>query len=255
MPRFKDACGCYNKEDARELGLVAAIIWYDILNSSELFETNPIWYDQRKAGDRLGIPYQTISRALKNLEEAGRISIKVGYRPNSTIRTTWITILTPDLDEHQKSQNEISKKSQNETSIYKETKEKDTAQGAEFGSDNQGSLESVIVFFRVNPSGRPNGWKSQRVYSIQEEVDRIEGLGGEETVDFKYWKSPKWVGDEEKAKYKRTKVKLIQPDVVEKDEEEYKMINGRKCKRTVYKDAGGNEHEGWVQVDNTGLCY
>ena len=206
MPRFKDACGCYNKEDARELGLTAAVIWYDILNNSELFEANPIWYDQRKAGDRLGIPYQTISRAIKTLEEAGRISVKVGYRPNSTIKTTWITILVPDLDEHQKSQNEISKKSQNEISILKEKKKEDTT----------GELP-VVVFLRVNPSGK--AWKSQRVYSTQEEVDRLEESDPDDTIDFKYWKSPKMVGDDARAKFKRTKAKLIQPDVQEEPDE------------------------------------
>lgn len=212
MPRFKDACGCYNKEDARELGLTAAVIWYDILNNSELFEANPIWYDQRKASDRLGIPYQTISRAIKTLEDAGRISTKVGYRPNSTVRTTWVTILVPDLDEHQKSQNEISKKSQNEISILKETKERDYT-----------AVAPVVVFLRVNPSGK--AWKSQRVYSTQEEVDRLEESDPDSTIDFKYWKSPKMVGDDARAKFKRTKAKLIQPDV--KDEpDEVNQIEG-----------------------------
>lgn len=209
MPRFKDSSGCFNKEDARELGLTAAVIWYDILNSSELFDTNPIWYDQRKAGDRLGIPYQTISRAIKTLEEAGRISVRVGYRPNSTIKTTWITILVEDLDEHQKSQNEISKKSQNEISILKETKKEDTI-----------AESTVVVFLRVNPSGKKNGWKSQRVYSTQEEVDRLESMDPEETIDFKFWKAPKMVGDDTRAKFKRLKAKLVQPDIQDEDDTE-----------------------------------
>lgn len=207
MPRFKDASGCFNKEDARELGLTAAVVWYDILNSSELFETNPIWYDQRKAGDRLGISYQTISRAIKTLEEVGRISVRVGYRPNSTIKTTWITIFVEGLDEHQKSQNEISKKSQNEISILKETKKEDNI-----------AVSPVVVFLRINPSGKLNGWKSQRVYSTQEEVDRLEAMDPDDNVDFKFWKAPKMVGDDTRAKFKRLKAKLVQPDV--QDEEE-----------------------------------
>lgn len=132
MPRYKDACGCYNKQDARELGLTAAVVWYDVLNTSELLDANPFWYDQRRASERLGIPYQTISRAIATLVDKKRITSRAGYRPNTTIKTTWITILTEDVDdlqndlgEHQKSQNEISKKSQNEISILKETKEED----------------------------------------------------------------------------------------------------------------------------------
>ena len=37
MPRFKGSCGCYNREDARTIGLVPAIVWNDMLDRSEHF--------------------------------------------------------------------------------------------------------------------------------------------------------------------------------------------------------------------------
>ena len=92
MPRFKGSCGCYNREDARTLGLVPAIVWNDMLDRSEHFNTNPMWYDQKDAAERLGIPERTLYRAVDVLVEAGRIAKKKGYRPNTTISTTWITI-------------------------------------------------------------------------------------------------------------------------------------------------------------------
>lgn len=93
MPRYKGSCGCYNRQDARELGLAPAIVWNDMLDRSEHFDANPMWYDQRDAAERLGISERTMARAVDKLVEAGRISKKRGYRPKTTIQTTWVTIL------------------------------------------------------------------------------------------------------------------------------------------------------------------
>ena len=92
MPRFKGSCGCYNRDDARKYGLVAAIVWNDMLDRSEHFGINPMWYDQKDAAERLGIPERTLYRGVDTLVEAGRIAKKKGYRPGTTISTTWVTI-------------------------------------------------------------------------------------------------------------------------------------------------------------------
>lgn len=181
MPRYKDASGCFNKEDARELGLTAAVVWFDILNSSELFGANPIWYDQRKAGERLGIPYQTISRAIKTLEDAGRLSVDIGYRPNSSIRTTWITILVPDLDEHQKSQNEISKKSQNEISILKDTNKEDVV--GEISNAEVHMLPSALYSkLRSVFPGSSNDMRKKKVEAVERLQNEFE-LSDETIID------------------------------------------------------------------------
>lgn len=92
MPRFKGSCGCYNREDARTIGLVPAIVWNDMLDRAEHFGINPMWYDQKDAAERLGIPERTLYRAVDALVEAGRIAKRKGYRPGTTTSTTWITI-------------------------------------------------------------------------------------------------------------------------------------------------------------------
>lgn len=92
MPKYKNSCGCYNKHDARTIGLVPAIVWNDMLDRSEHFESNPMWYDQKDAAERLGIPERTLYRAVDTLVEAGRITKKKGYRPGTTTTTTWVTI-------------------------------------------------------------------------------------------------------------------------------------------------------------------
>lgn len=124
MPRFKGSCGCYNRDDARQFGVVPAIVWNDMLDRSEHFDTNPMWYDQCDAAERLGIPRQTINRAVKTLEEVGRIETKLGYRPGTTITTTWVTINAEEsqLRDNLDAQNEHPKDAQNEHPILKDTK-------------------------------------------------------------------------------------------------------------------------------------
>lgn len=92
MPRFKGSCGCYNREDARTIGLVPAIVWNDMLDRAEHFDANPMWYDQKDAADRLGMSETSLKRAVDKLVEAGRITKRKGYRPGTTMSTTWITI-------------------------------------------------------------------------------------------------------------------------------------------------------------------
>lgn len=92
MPRFMGSCGCYNREDARTIGLVPAIVWNDMLDRAEHFDANPMWYDQKNAADRLGMSETSLKRAVDKLVEAGRITKRKGYRPGTTVSTTWITI-------------------------------------------------------------------------------------------------------------------------------------------------------------------
>lgn len=105
MPRYKGSCGCYNKHDAREIGLIPAIVWNDILDRSEHLDTNPMWYDQKDAADRLGIPERSMYRAVEKLMEVGRITKKKGYRPGTTVTTTWITIIEDSDLVERKTQN------------------------------------------------------------------------------------------------------------------------------------------------------
>lgn len=171
MPKFKGSCGCYNREDARTIGLVPAIVWNDILDRAEHFDMNPMWYDQCDAGERLGIPRQTINRAVKTLEDVGRIKTKLGYRPGTTTTTTWINIISEEsqtgdiLD----AQNEHPKDAQNEHPIYKETNNNtDNTMSAPRMKPSALRQELARIFKASDPSKKQS---TESVARIQERID------------------------------------------------------------------------------------
>ena len=126
MPRFKGSCGCYNREDARQLGLAAAVVWNDMLDRAEHFESNPMWYDQKEAANRLGMSETSLKRAVDKLVDAERITKRKGYRPGTTISTTWITIFeNVNSDTSRKSDLTLPRKSDLTLPILKDTKETD----------------------------------------------------------------------------------------------------------------------------------
>lgn len=171
MPKFKGSCGCYNREDARTIGLVPAIVWNDMLDRAEHFDMNPMWYDQCDAGERLGIPRQTINRAVKTLEDVGRIKTKLGYRPGTTTTTTWINIISEEsqtgdiLD----AQNEHPKDAQNEHPIYKETNnDTDNTMSTPRMKSSALRQELARIFKASDPSKKQS---TQSVARIQERID------------------------------------------------------------------------------------
>lgn len=119
MPKFKGSCGCYNRQDARDLGLAPAIVWNDLMDRAEHFDINPIWYDQKDAAERLGMDRSMVNRAIVKLSEVGRIKKKAGYRPNSNTRTTWIEII--EEARFLKAANRDFRNHQNEISIINDT--------------------------------------------------------------------------------------------------------------------------------------
>lgn len=171
MPKFKGSCGCYNREDARTIGLVPAIVWNDMLDRAEHFDMNPMWYDQCDAGERLGIPRQTINRAVKTLEDVGRIKTKLGYRPGTTTTTTWINIISEEsqtgdiLD----AQNEHPKDAQNEHPIYKETNnDTNNTMSAPRMKPSALRQELARIFKASDPSKKQS---TQSVAQLQERID------------------------------------------------------------------------------------
>lgn len=126
MPRFKGSCGCYNREDARQLGLAAAVVWNDMLDRAEHFDANPMWYDQKEAANRLGMSETSLKRAVDKLVDAERITKRKGYRPGTTISTTWITIFeNVNSDTSRKSDLTLPRKSDLVLPILNDTKETD----------------------------------------------------------------------------------------------------------------------------------
>ena len=189
MPRYKGSCGCYNREDARRYGLAVAVVWNDILDRAEHFDANPMWYDQQQASDRLGIPRQTVNRAVKVLQVEGRIKAKVGYRPNSRVTTTWIEILVEETEMDGKwldelveeskqlgdildAQNEHPKDAQNEHPILKETKKTDLSlNGCHEVKADKEKMKPTVLYQRV-----------KSIFRQRKDVDKKTCLEGIESL-------------------------------------------------------------------------
>ena len=154
MPKYKGTCGCYNKDDARQFGLVPAIVWNDMLDRSEHFNTNPMWYDQKDASERLGIEYHRVNRAVKTLEDLGRITTKGGYRPKSSVKTTWVTINDVEISNSnfRNEQNEISRNEQNENPILKETNNDTTTTGCQQRMKPSALRDAIAREFKKRPT-------------------------------------------------------------------------------------------------------
>lgn len=223
-----DATLSFNREMAQEYGVTAALIYQELKRKYFYWESQGklvdgfFWCDQAVIADWVLVHNNTASKAVKQLEDAGLIERKVSYRPGTTTTTTWWKVkdgVTPGVTKTVTPRNH-----KNSDSYIKATTEATTGAREE--------KTPRVVYLRVNPSGR--AWKSQKVYSTDEEIERLESTNPEDNIEFKHWKSPKMVGDDSKAKFKYMKAKLIQPDVV--DEEEMVEYGGKK-----YKTVPGGE--------------
>lgn len=198
MPRYKGTCGCYNRQDARELGLVPAIIWNDMLDRSEHFDANPMWYDQKDAAERLGIPERTLYRAVDTLVEAGRITKKKGYRPGTTTTTTWVTIVEDDnVAVPGTTDLAVPRNDDLAVPILKETKENDTNTGT--ANDKTDRIKPAQLYSRVHSffGGRHDRRKAMvaAIETLQEELsDETIILGCQEIAAHPTFKTKE--GDE-----------------------------------------------------------
>lgn len=205
----------FSREFAQQYGMTAALVYQELYRKYFYWAGQGqltdgfFWCDQKTIADWLLISTKTLSRVVKTLKDEGLIETETHYKPGSSETTTWWKVTKWDSSVPQNVQS--CGMPQNVQSHIKADTKADTTAESTFVGD------PVIVFLRVNPSGK--AWKSQRVYSTQEEVDRLEESDPDDTVDFKYWKAPKMVGDDARAKFKRTKAKLIQPDVQEEPDE------------------------------------
>lgn len=212
---MNNAALSFSREIGERYGISAALLFQELLRKQHYWKEQGrlnsdgmFWCDQKAIGDWILLHPNNVGKAAKVLEEAGLIIKKVGYRPGTTTPTTWWKVVISEINET------VISRNQRNSDFYIKANTKATTGGA----------DPVVVFLRVNPSGK--AWKSQRVYSTQGEVDRLEASDPDDFIDFKYWKSPKMVGNDSSAKFKRTKAKLVQPDVQEDEEEEEHRIPG-----------------------------
>lgn len=95
MPLYEGSCGCYNWEEAKEYGVIPAIVLNWVKNSyrhyknKEALVDDMFWHDQTAVADDLALDVRVLYRAIETLEGAGVLRKRVGYRPGTTRKTTW----------------------------------------------------------------------------------------------------------------------------------------------------------------------
>ena len=208
----------FNREFAKQYGVTAALVYQELyrkyfywLGQGQLID-GFFWCDQKVMADWLLISRQTLNRVVNQLKEEGLIETETHYKPGTSETTTWWKISNWDSSTQQ---NVTScEMSQNVTSHIKADTKADT-DGMTSNENRTTKEEMKVAYLKVNPSGR--AWKSKKVYTTASEIERLEEMDDEDYIEFKHWMSPGMVGNDSRAKVKRMKVKLVQPDVEEED--------------------------------------
>lgn len=96
-----DTILAFNRELAKEYGVSAALLYQELQRSQyyweragKLNDDGMFWKDQKDIAEWILLSTKTISRAIKDLEDAGLIKKKVGYRPGTTTPTTWWRVIS-----------------------------------------------------------------------------------------------------------------------------------------------------------------
>ena len=212
---MKDSVLAFNRELAKELGIPAALLYQELQrkyyywkSQGKLNDDGMFWCDQGAIAEWILVHPNTVSKAAKDLEEAGLIKKKISYRPGTVTPTTWWGLVISESTPNVISSNHTK------CDYYNKTNTKaDTDDGLMVKETTKEEMK--VAYLKVNPSGR--AWKSKKVYTTASEIERLEEMDDEDYIEFKHWMSPKMVGDDARAKVKRMKVKLVQPDVEEED--------------------------------------
>ena len=189
MPRFKGSCGCYRRDDAEKYGVIAAIVLDDICDKYEYYELEGelvdgfFYLSQTNRADALCIPRKSYGTALALLQEKGRIEKKIGYKPNTAVKATWVKVLP---DAFSLGENDQSRLGENDQSIYNDTNNDTNGGGSiidfgmmkaviqKFVRDHQ-SQSSPITF---TPSKLKEYYPSLKEWAIDNgiKLDRVKVL-------------------------------------------------------------------------------
>lgn len=95
-----DTVLAFNRELAKELGVPAALLYQELQrkffywkSQGKLNDEGMFWCDQGEIAEWILVHPNTVSKAAKDLEEAGLIKKKVSYRPGTVTPTTWWGLL------------------------------------------------------------------------------------------------------------------------------------------------------------------
>ena len=213
---MKDTVLAFNRELAKELGVSAALLYQELQrkffywqSQGKLNNEGMFWCDQGEIADWILVHPNTVSKAAKDLEDAGLIKKKVSYRPGTVTPTTWWGLLkteiTPNVDtrNHNNCENHIKANTKANT------------------DSESGKCELAVRVEKWDFDSKGN-WKRKRtVYTTVDEADKVEEAGKDEYVTFGFWPSPTLVGRQDKMKTmseKKTKLKTEYPEPEEKTE-------------------------------------
>lgn len=173
MPKYSGSCGCYNREMARELGVITAIIYNDIEDKYDYYKREGelqdgyFYLSQTNRADALAIPRKSYGQGLTKLEAAKKIKKKVGYKPGTTIKATWVALIQDDeRASFSLGENDQSRLGENDQSIYNETKYNDTNDRAQAETDKEKMLPTTLYV------------KVKSVFRQRKDVDKKRCLEG-----------------------------------------------------------------------------
>lgn len=169
MPKFSGSCGCYNREMAQKFGVITAIIYNDIEDKFDYYEREGelqdgyFYLSQTNRADALAIPRKSYGQGLSRLEEAGLIKKKVGYKPGTAIKATWVMLVREDeRTAFSLGENDQSRLGENDQSIYNDTKEPDSPQ-----ESVDGGMRPEALYSRVHSMFKgPHEMRKQKIEAI-----------------------------------------------------------------------------------------
>ena len=170
MPKYSGSCGCYNREMAQEFGVITAIIYNDIEDKFDYYEREGelqdgyFYLSQTNRADALAIPRKSYGQGLTRLEEAGLIKKKVGYKPGTTIKATWVMLVREDeRAAFSLGENDQSRMGENDQSILYDTKEPDSPTE----SVSEG-MRPEVLYSRIHSMFKgPHEMRKQKIEAIR----------------------------------------------------------------------------------------
>lgn len=170
MPKYSGSCGCYNREMAQEFGVITAVIYNDIEDKFDYYEREGelqdgyFYLSQTNRADALAIPRKSYGQGLTRLEEAGLIKKKVGYKPGTTIKATWVMLVREgERAAFSLGENDQSRMGENDQSILYDTKEPDSP--AESVSEG---MRPEVLYSRIHSMFKgPHEMRKQKIEAVR----------------------------------------------------------------------------------------
>lgn len=184
----------FSREFAQQYGMIAALVYQELYRKYFYWSEQGqlvdgfFWCDQKTIADWLLISTKTLGRAVNTLKDEGLIETETHYKPGSSETTTWWKVTKWDSSMGQNVQS--CESGQNVASYIKADTVADTE-----------SVSGIVTVIERKKKGE--SWvDGRRIYTTEEEAEKIESCSRGEYPDFFYWQSRKLVGDESKKKRK-----------------------------------------------------